>query len=395
MTASAASATAPTDANSSGVSSSGTSGQYDGVSQTAEANGANGSGLGSALGTAGSALNIYSGLRSGSPTGYASAGLGAAQIGAKYGAFGSSSGAVGQYAGAAGNVLGIYSGLKQGGVAGYGGAAVNAAQLGSKLGAFGGASGAIGTAAGAVAIPLNLYNEVNTWRSGATGSDALAGASTGASIGATVGSVVPVIGTAFGGLVGGVIGGAAGALSSAFGPGAKDPETAGVQGLIDATSSHGNTSQIAAGVQNPYVQLAGLFDRRSSTLPMYQKYGRMGEQKFTQDFASQINGALASGQISANTPPDQVYNKVIAPWVNGMGSGWGNVGAAYTATTQGLLQDMTAQYLNGTAAQNWKAIGGDTPFSNIYQGSQIQAAPNPMAALPTNFYGRRMVGPRM
>lgn len=388
MTASAASATAPTDANSSGVSSSGTSGQYDGVSQTADTNGANGSGVGSALGTAGSALNIYSGLRSGSPTGYASAGLGAAQIGAKYGAFGSSSGAVGQYAGAAGNVLGIYSGLKQGGVAGYGGAAVNAAQLGARAGAFGSLSGTVGQYAGYAAIPLALYNEVNSWRSGATGSDALGGASTGAAVGT---AVLPGIGT----VVGGLIGGAVGALSSAFGPGAKDPETAGVQGLIDATSSHGNTSQIAAGVQNPYVQLAGLFDRRSSTLPMYQKYGRMGEQKFTQDFANQINSALASGQISANTPPDQVYNKVIAPWVNSMGSGWSNVGQAYTATTQGLLQDMTGQYLNGTAAQNWKAIGGDSPFANIYQGSQIQAAPNPMAALPTNFYGRRMVGARM
>lgn len=332
-------------------------------------------------------MGIYNGISSGSPTGYASAGLSATKLGAKYGAFGSNSSSIGTAAGEGANALGIYSGIKQGGVAGYGGAAVNAAQLGSKIGAFGGYSGAIGAGAAYVAAPLAVYNAVANYQSGNTGSDTLNGAEAGAAIG----SIVPGIGT----VIGGVVGGAVGALSSAFGPGKKDAETANVQGLIDATSSNGNNSQIAASVQNPYVQLAGLFDDRSSTLPMYQKYGRMGEQKFTNDFASQINSALASGQITKSTPASQVYSQVIAPWVNGMGSGWSNVGQAYTATTQGLLQGMTAQYLNGTAAQNWKAIGGDSPFSNIYQGSSISAAPSPTAGLPSNIYGRQAPVARM
>jgi hypothetical protein len=337
------------------------------------------------LSSIGTGLGVYNGLQSGTATGYTGAGLGAAKLGSQAGLFGSDSKAVGSAAGAGMNALGIYTGLQQGGVKGDTSAAVNAAQLGSKMGAFGSYSGAVGTAAGYVAAPLALYNFASNYESGKTGSDALNGAEAGAAIG----SIVPGIGT----VLGGVIGGAVGALSSAFGPGAKDPETAGVQGLIDATSSNGNTSQVAANVQNPYVQLAGLFDRRDSTLPMYAQYGRMGEQKFTQDFASQINNAISSGKISASTPPDQVYNQVIAPWVNSMGKGWSNVGDAYKATTQGLLQDMTRQYMNGTAAQNWKAVGGDSPFENIYQGSAIKAAPTPKPVLAGE--GSRRAGARL
>lgn len=213
-------------------------------------------------------------------------------------------------------------------------------------------------ALGAAAVPLALYNEINNWQSGATGSDALAGAGTGAAIG----SVVPVIGTALGAL----IGGAGGALSSLFGPGKTDPETQGVQKLINAVGANpGQASAITSSVQNPYLGLAGLFDERSSTLPMYAKYGRMGEQKFTNDLASQLNGALKSGAITQSTSPTDAYNKVIAPWVASMGNGWNNVGQTYQQTTQGLLQQMTAQYMNGTANSQWKAIGGDSPFANL------------------------------
>lgn len=266
--------------------------------------------------------------------------------------------------------MGIYSGLKQGGVAGDAGAAVNAAQLGSRLGAFGSYSGPIGAAAGYVAAPLAAYNFVENYKSGATGSDALNGAEAGAAIG----SIIPGVGT----VIGGVVGAAVGAIASAFGPGAKDPETSSVQNLIDYTGSHGNSQGAAANVQNPYLELAGLFDRRSSTLPMYQKYGRMGEQKFTNDMVQQINSAIQKDPSLAKDP-QSVYDKVVSPWVNSMGSGWSNVGDTYTATTQGLLKDMVSQYLSGSAANDWKAIGGDSPFSSIYNGSSIQA----QAAPPT------------
>lgn len=267
-------------------------------------------------------------------------------------------------AGYGSNALGIYSGIKQGGVAGYSGAAVNAAQLGARAGIFGGASGTIGAAAGYAAIPLSLYNFAENYQSGKTGSDALNGAEAGAAIG----SVIPGLGT----VIGGVIGGAVGALSSAFGPGAKDPETSDVQSLIDYTGSHGNSQQAAQSVSNPYLQLAGLFDERSSTLPIYAQYGRMGESKFANGMINTINQAYQKGTINANSTPDQVYQNVVAPWVNSMGKGWSNVGSTYTATTQGLIQNMVAQYMNGSYKNAWQSVGGQKIAANApgYGSSQ-------------------------
>jgi hypothetical protein len=264
-------------------------------------------------------------------------------------------GTVGGTIGEAALGLGIYNGIKQGGVAGYAGAATDAAMLGAKTGLV---SSGVGAAAGYVAAPLALYNFGKNWKSGSTGSDALSGASTGAAIG----SVVPVVGTA----LGAVIGGAVGALSSLAGPGKKDPETQIWDSYLPAVSKN---PDIAKSVDNPFIMMAGLFDERSSTLPMYQKYGRMGENKFTVDMTQQINQGLASGTISKTDDPSTVYSKVVAPWVASMGKGWSGVGAEYTKATQGLLQQMTAQYMNGSYQKNWKAIGGDYAFSGGSQGT--------------------------
>lgn len=325
------------------------------------------------LGNAASGLGIYGGIQQGGVAGYGSAGANSAKLA------GSLSGnkALSSYGGDAGNLLGIYSGLKQGGVGGYGGAAVNAAQLGSNLGAFGGYSGAIGNAAGYAAVPLALYNEVNNWQSGATGSDALAGASSGAAIGTMV---LPGLGTAIGALGGAALG----ALSSAFGSGKVDPENASFEGYTQAYNKAlqqggaGAASQLAASDQNPYTALAGYFDLRSNQLkgqnPIYSTYGRMGEQKFTNDLLSQISNAQKSGVIKPGESATQAYNDVVAPWVGGMGT-WQD---SNKQAMQGLLQQMTAQDLAGQAGSNWKSVGGDPIFAK----SPLLATASPTAAQP-------------
>jgi hypothetical protein len=301
------------------------------------------------------AYGVYSNLSRGGAVGDARAATGSAKLATSAGAFGGKTGALNSVAGDANNLLSIYTGLKQGGVGGYGGAAVNAAQLGSKLGAFGNYSSAVGTAAGYAAAPLALYNEVKNWQSGNTGSDALGGASTGAAIG----SIVPGIGT----VVGGLVGGAVGALSSAFGPGKTDPETNNWSSFLTANNKQPG---LASQVSNPYGLIAGVFDEHGgSSVPMVQKYGRMGEQKFTNDMATTINSALAKGVISKTDSPQTVYQKVVLPWTNSMGTGWKNVGPEYTNAIQGLLQQMTTQYVSGQAQSQWKAIGGDNPFKNL------------------------------
>ncbi len=323
---------------------------------------------GSALGAAGNALGIAGGLQKGGVSGDASAAINAGQLANQAGLLPAGSNAA---LADLGSGLGIYNGLQAGGVGGDAAAAVNAARLGSSVGAFGGASSAIGDAAGYAAIPLSLYNEVKNWQSGNTGGDALGGAGTGAAIGT---AIEPGIGTAIGAGLGALVGG----ISSAFGPGKTDPETADVQGLLNIVGQNPNQAQgITAQVQDPYLQLAGLMDERSSTLPMYQQYGRMGEQAFTDAMTQQMNAALKANPSLANNP-SAMYSQVIAPWVNKMGSGYSQVGSTYAQTTQGLLQDMVSQYLSGQAGQDWKAVGGQEPFANIYAGSPLAQYATPL-----------------
>lgn len=266
-----------------------------------------GSGTGAALGMAGAGLGIAAGLAQGTPTGYAKAGLGATQLAGKAGLV---SPQVNATAGTMMNALGIYSGIKQGGVAGYSGAGVNAAQLGAKAGAFGGASGAVGTAAGYAAIPLSLYNEVTTWQSGATGSDALAGAETGAAIG----SVVPVVGTFFGAVIGGI----AGAVSSLFGSGKKGVAAANWDQLTKS-----NALKSVAGrdftTHSWSEAFKGMLDEGNNIFAGGGKDRHKDPDALAKPLEAQVKSGMA--KLGPNATTDQVYNQVIVPWMQSKGSG--------------------------------------------------------------------------
>ncbi len=238
-------------------------------------------------------------------------------------------------------------------------AATAGADTGASLGGSAGAdaAGAGGSAAGtalsAVGAGYSLYNEISNWQSGATGADALSGAETGAAIGT---AIMPGIGTAIG-AVGGAI---AGGISSLFGGGKVDPENTNFEKYTQAfnKASPQQKPQVAAAMTNPYLPLAGYFDLRSGQLkgqnPIYQAYGRMGEQKFTQD----LIGKVQQGQQSGVKDSTQMWNQVVQPWINSMGTWQDSNKDALTA----LMQNMTGQVMAGTYKSNFKAIGGDNPF---------------------------------
>jgi hypothetical protein len=273
--------------------------------------------VGAGLNAIGDAYGVYNGLRRGGAAGYAGAALSGVGLvnNAARATTGSplydTSGGVGQGIGEAGNVLGIYNGIRQGGVAGYGGAAVNAAQLGSATGAFGGASSAVAGAAGYVAAPLALYNEIKNWQSGATGSDALAGAETGAAIG----SVVPGVGT----IVGGVIGGVVGAVSSLFGSG-KPGEASGYW-------NHFTSSQIlqkgANGRDIPQQAWAeafkGMLDEGNNIFAGGGSDRHKNPDALAMPLENQIKAGMA--KLGPNATTDQVYNQFVVPWMQTSGSG--------------------------------------------------------------------------
>ena len=167
--------------------------------------------------------------------------------------------------------------------------------------------------------------------------------------------------------VGALVGGAAGALASAFGPGAVDPENQNFEGYTQAYNKalqqggQRAADQVAASDANPYLALAGYMDLRPGQMkgsnPIYSTYGRMGEQKFTNDLVSQLSAAQKSGQIKPGESTAQAYNDVVSPWVSKMGN-WQD---SNKQAMQGILEQMTAQDLSGQAGNDWKAIGGDSP----------------------------------
>jgi hypothetical protein len=276
-----------------------------------------------------------------------------------------------------------------------------------------GLASSLGNAAGALAIPLSLYNFASNWQSGNTSSDTIQGAETGA----TIGSAVPAVGT----LIGAGVGAAVGALSSALGPGETDPEegtwdsfynaynaggtaaenaettAAGIgptvapkiqalaatnpglssslntqatksyqnTGAADAAYAQGGDAAVAgASATQNYQALAGLFDARSSTLPMYQQYGRQGEGAFMTAMTDKINAAVTSGDISKNATPEEIYSSVVAPWIGGMGS----KSTAYQdpnnmAPVQDLLTNLIGDYQQG---DTMNSVGGQQANFGTY-----------------------------
>lgn len=335
---------------------------------------------GNTAGGAGNALGIYGGVEQGGVGGYGSAALNSGKLAGRSGLLGSSTSDLNQGINGLGGALNVYQGVKQGGVSGYGQAVGGGLQsAGAVLG-----NSALSTIGGYVAAPLALYNAGKNWKSGATGSDAMQGASAGAAIG----SIIPGVGTAIGALAGAAIG----AGSSAFGPGKEDPENLGWNAYakqFDADPSALST------VQSPtadYQNLAGIFDSRGSQIPIYDKYGRMGENSFLGDMGTQINDAIKSGTINAQSGNQEIYDKVIDPWVTSMAGdkGWQDTntveGSAEKGATQNLLKNLAGEYVSGQSG-DWTGIDGQkvsvAPRASFAPTTQADIQSSISAANPT------------
>lgn len=198
--------------------------------------------------------------------------------------------------------------------------------------------------------------------------------------GAAAGSVVPIIGTAIGALVGLF---ASGVLNHRA-----DPEVANFN---SAVALYNSNPQAALNIANKYLVLAGLFDllpgQIKGNIPIYKKYGRMGEQQFVRDLAATIQSAANTGRIVASDTPTSVYQNVVQPWIDSFGFG------AMQDTNSGLINTiilgMTAEYL-ANQQNRWFAVGGQYPFGNL-PTFKLPVAPT-QAAPPAPVYTAPAVG---
>lgn len=201
------------------------------------------------------------------------------------------------------------------------------------------------------------------------GAGAGAGAEIGASQGATIGSaIVPGIGTAIGAVIGAIGGAIAGAINK------KDPED---HNFVQAVAMWQQNPASVYSIGNPYLALAGMFDLNIKTnIPIYRKFGHMGEAAFVVWLCNTVYQAAQTGQIGPTDTALSVMSKVVQPQIDSWG--YGPMVDPHADMVQKLIVTMILQYCSG-AQTNWRAIGGDYPT----QFRSIPAFTFPQSAAPT------------
>jgi hypothetical protein len=186
-----------------------------------------------------------------------------------------------------------------------------------------------------------------------SGTGAVEGASTGASVGS---AILPGIGTA----VGAIVGAAAGAIAGAFNK--TDPENADFNEAVAIWNQNPNA---VYSIRNPYLALAGLFDLNITTnIPIYKKFGHMGEQAFTWWLVNTVYQAAQAGQIGPNDTALTIMSKVVQPQINAWG--FGAMSDPHSDLITKLIVTLILQYTEGLEG-NWVSVDGTLPaqFNSI------------------------------
>jgi len=200
------------------------------------------------------------------------------------------------------------------------------------------------------------------------GQGAGAGAEAGAIKGASLTPIAPFLGAAIGAIVGAI----AGAI------GKKDPESANFDQAIAIYNAQGPNGVL--NIPNKYLVLAGLFDLKSihTNIPIYKKYGRMGEQKFVTDMCNLIYLAGQSGKITGSDTPLTVMSRIVQPWIDSWG--YGPMADPNANMINTILLGMVAEYLMGGQGL-WLDVNGNNPFKSLPTFS-LPAAAAPVTAPP-------------
>lgn len=192
--------------------------------------------------------------------------------------------------------------------------------------------------------------------------------------GASAGSIIPGVGNVIGGAIGTAYG-----VVKALTTTTKDPENATFEtyhNTYNGLPYGAARANYAASIGNPYIVWAGYMDLKGlkGPQPIYSRYGRMGEQKFFTDLINQTLQAQAQGI----NDPNAMWSQVIGPWIAGFGN-WPDPNAQ--AMTDLIQYSAVPQIMGGQFRQNFKARGGDMPFSSIQ--APTVAAPQQMVAAPS------------
>jgi len=190
------------------------------------------------------------------------------------------------------------------------------------------------------------------WSGPPVGAGSGKGAEIGAEQGASLGTqIAPGIGTAIGAVVGAIGGAIAGAIHKT------DPEVGNFNAAVSLWQS--NPDQVYY-IADKYLVLAGLFDLSLNNphIPIYQKFGRMGEQKFTQWLIQTVYNAAMNGQISSNDTAFTIMSRIVQPAINAWG--YAPMNDPHGDLINRIMIGMIWDYITANTGA-WRAVGGDLP----------------------------------
>jgi len=201
-----------------------------------------------------------------------------------------------------------------------------------------------------------------------TGAGAGKGAEIGATQGATYGSYGGPIAAAIGAVVGAIGGAIAGSINK------RDPEQYNFDQAVALWQQ--NPDNVFA-IGNKYLPLAGLFDLslKNPHIPIYQRYGRMGEERFVVDLVKLISSAANQGQITASDTPLTIMTRIVQPWIDSWG--YGPMVDPHADLINRLMVGMILDYVSGNQG-TWLARGGDIPAS--FKSLPAFSLPKPAAS---------------
>lgn len=217
------------------------------------------------------------------------------------------------------------------------------------------------------------------------GAGAGAGATIGATQGASYGAYAGPVGAAIGAVIGAIGGAIAGSINK------KDPEQ---YNFDQAVAIWNQQPDAVYAIGNKYLPLAGLFDLnlKNPHIPIYLKYGHMGEFRFVNDLANLVYNSAQQGKITANDTPITIMSRIVQPWIDSWG--YGPMVDPHSDLINRLIIGMIYDYVTGNE-QNWNARGGDNPFRLPKFALPQPVAPPPPAAVaaPTPSVAPQIVAP--
>jgi hypothetical protein len=147
------------------------------------------------------------------------------------------------------------------------------------------------------------------------------------------------------------------------------------------------------GTSDPSVLSRGfinLFRTDKFNFPGQEKYGRTGNEDFMYDMTRVINDAVKSGKVDKTADANTIYNDVVQPWLNSMGSGTQD--PKTQAVVDYMMTDLVHNFMYGQPISNAQ-VKGDNKYKIVSERPVYAGTPAELGKY--SFYNQIVSAPEL